>query len=104
MSETHLSLNVVSRGMSRRGALSLLLSGAGAGLLAACAPPVQAPTVAPATAVASGATVTSPSPGAAPSAVASAVAKPAAQPKSGGTLRLGSLDDLTSLDGHQPSP
>src|SRR5215207_6322588 len=89
--------------LNRRAALQLLLSGTGVALLSACtsAQAPAAPTVAPTAA---------PKPTQPPVQVAATptpAAKPqtsAAQPKSGGTLRLGMVGDVSTLDGHNTTP
>ncbi len=91
--------------LNRRLMLRWLVAGAGTTLLAACGAPSPAaqapaptaatkPTTAPATTVPPAATSTSAPAPAAPTAAS------AGQPRSGGRLRYGSLDDITSLDGH----
>src|SRR5579859_6774379 len=93
-------LNHPSR-LSRRSALTMLLSATGAGLLAACgpaAPPAAAPAAAP----------TQPAAAAKPAAAVSSVsAQPTAQPqtvKTGGTLRWGQVGDLVTIDAILWSP
>src|SRR5262245_36182689 len=84
-------------GVSRRHALRLVASGAGLALLAACSPagqPAPASTVPPAPPQSSGATPVATTP----------AAKPAAQPTRGGTLRLGIVGDLSTLDPNFPTP
>src|SRR5438094_3007410 len=81
--------------LSRRAALRLVLSGAGLALLAACTPP--APAAPPAVAT------TAPS-GPPAATVKSTTAPPAPQPKTGGTLRLGMVGDVSTLDGHNTTP
>jgi peptide/nickel transport system substrate-binding protein len=85
--------------LTRRNALRVIFTVAGGSLLAACAP--AAPT-APAP------TVTPPQPTSPPSATVGVAATPqpaaAAQPKSGGTLRLGMVGDVSTLDGHNTTP
>jgi peptide/nickel transport system substrate-binding protein len=71
--------------LTRRTALGLLLSSAGAGAIAACAP--AAPAASTPVSV-SGAVAATPG------------ARPAAAPKSGGTLRVAISADPASLDGH----
>ena len=71
--------------ISRRRALGWVLAGVGMGLLAACGP-IAAP-AAPATTTA-GSAQTGP-----------AATTAAGQPKSGGTLRMGMVGDLTQLEG-----
>jgi peptide/nickel transport system substrate-binding protein len=75
------------RPLTRRTALGLLLSSAGAGVIAACAP--AAPAASTPVSV-SGAGTVAATPG----------ARPAAAPKSGGTLRVAISADPASLDGH----
>ena len=73
--------------------LRFMASGAGLTLLAGCSPaspPAASSTVPPAAPAASGSTSTS--------------AKPATQPKTGGTLRLGIVGDLATLDPNFPTP
>ena len=93
-------LNHPSR-LSRRSALTMLLSATGAGLLAACgpaAPPAAAPAAAP----------TQPAAAAKPAAAVTSVsAQPTAQPqtvKTGGTLRWGQVGDLVTIDAILWSP
>jgi peptide/nickel transport system substrate-binding protein len=103
--------------LHRRSILRLLAGGAGLTLLAACGAPSPAspapqptPASAPPVATAAPASTTAaaplaPPPAPAPTSVsvaAAPTAPPAAagQPRSGGRLRYGSLDDITSLDGH----
>ncbi len=101
----------VSVTLSRRRALLVVASGLGSAVAAACgasvapaAPtnptsPAPTPTLATATATsapaaaAAGATLV-------PTAETTAVR---AAPKAGGTLRMGIVNDITSLDGHNPS-
>jgi peptide/nickel transport system substrate-binding protein len=99
--------------MDRRHALRLLASGASTALLAACTSAPAAPTPAPAapTAAPAAPTPASAAPTAAPqpAATVSAAPKPTAsqpqaQPKSGGTLRLGMVGDVSTLDGHNTTP
>jgi peptide/nickel transport system substrate-binding protein len=82
--------------IDRRGALRLLVSGAGLALLAACGPAPQPPPV------------STPAPPSAsptePSVQPTPAGGPAAQPKSGGTLRLGMVGDVSTLDGHNTTP
>jgi peptide/nickel transport system substrate-binding protein len=94
---------------SRRSAVRLLLSGAGLAILTACGQQAPAPG-APATLPPSGQAAPASKPaaaeskpaGAAPAAPAPAPAQPAAQPagqpKSGGTLRVGQVGDVATLD------
>ena len=79
--------------LTRRAALRLTLSSAGVAVLAACvaAPAAPAPT----------AQVASPTP---PATAQPQPKPPAAQPKSGGTLRLGMVGDISTLDGHNTTP
>jgi peptide/nickel transport system substrate-binding protein len=106
--------------LTRRNALNVILSVAGVSLLAACAP--AAPTAAPPTpappqptsAAAAAQPTTAPAPAGAaqptaaavPPATVSAATNPAApvQAKSGGTLRLGMVGDVSTLDGHNTTP
>ncbi|HET6317083.1 MAG TPA: ABC transporter substrate-binding protein, partial [Chloroflexota bacterium] len=105
--------------MDRRAALRLVLSGASTALLAACttapAAPTPAPTAAPAkptappaqaTAAPAQPTAASAQPTSPPATVAvAATAKPAAAPaRTGGTLRLGMVGDVSTLDGHNTTP
>jgi peptide/nickel transport system substrate-binding protein len=105
-------------GLTRRAAIRIVLSGAGTALLAACAPtspspvatptavaPPAKPTVAPTAAPAAAAAPVSAA--ATPTAAASTVAaKPAAAASSrtGGTLRVGTIGDIITLDGHNSNP
>jgi peptide/nickel transport system substrate-binding protein len=97
--------------IARRRMLSLLVSGAGMALVAACSPPAPAaaptavPPAAPAAAPGSGATPQAPAAAAAaPTASVAGVVMPApqaaGQAKSGGILRMGVVGDLPSLDGN----
>src|SRR5499427_8476225 len=82
--------------MDRRTALRLVVSGASTALLAACSASPATPTVAPANPTASQPAVTvepKPQP-----------TTTQAQPKSGGTLRLGMVGDVSTLDGHNTTP
>jgi peptide/nickel transport system substrate-binding protein len=94
-SETSPSIRV-----RRRVALGLIASTAVASLLAACSAPAPAnnptPPAAPATPAPAGA--------AARSTTVSAPATGGAQPKSGGTLQLGMIQDVTTLDAHNSTP
>src|SRR5688572_15648343 len=88
--------------ITRRTALHLLLSGGGAVLLSACTTPAPAaPTVAPTPAPAAKTAPTA-------AVVATVAPKPAAaaaaQPKTGGTLRLGMVGDVSTVDGHNTTP
>jgi peptide/nickel transport system substrate-binding protein len=110
----------VPASLSRRAALRLALSTASAALLAACggaatpAAPTSAPAAAPTTAPAAAApkpTTAPAAPAAAPTqpavaTVTSATPTPAAagQVKTGGTLRVGIVGDITGLDPFQWSP
>jgi len=76
--------------MTRRRALSVLATGAGAVLAAACAPGV------PATTSTAGAT----QPVASTPAVSAPATNPTSQPRTGGTLRSGVVGDPPSLEGH----
>ncbi|MBV9133159.1 MAG: ABC transporter substrate-binding protein [Chloroflexi bacterium] len=89
--------------MDRRLALRFLVGGGSAMLLAACTSAPVAPTAAPA----------NPTSAPQPAATVGAAAQPAdtakptgaqAQPKSGGTLRLGMVGDVSTLDGHNTTP
>ncbi|MBV8718520.1 MAG: ABC transporter substrate-binding protein [Chloroflexi bacterium] len=89
--------------MDRRLALRFLVGGGSAMLLAACTSAPVAPTAAPAN------PTSAPQPAATVGAAAqpAATAKPTAtqaQPKSGGTLRLGMVGDVSTLDGHNTTP
>jgi peptide/nickel transport system substrate-binding protein len=88
---------------NRREALRFLGSSAGLALLTACQPvaPV-APTAAPAPTIAPKPTAASVQVAATPTSAP----KPqsVAQPKSGGTLRLGMVGDVQTLDGHNTTP
>src|SRR5579864_238235 len=97
---------------TRRSALAVIFSGAGAAVLTACggaaAPPVatqapaaatQAPPAAPKPTLAATQAPAAPT-SAPPTATAVAAAKPATTPKSGGTLRFGQIGDLVNLDPH----
>jgi peptide/nickel transport system substrate-binding protein len=99
-------VSVGPRVVSRRFALRLLGSGAGLLAVTACGPGTPAPptatqapaaTSAPATVVPPAATVVSGNP-TATSAPPAAATTP--QPIRGGTLRIGTVGDLVSLDGH----
>ena len=89
--------------MDRRLALRFLVGGGSAMLLAACTSAPVAPTAAPA----------NPTSAPQPAATVGAAAQPAdtakptgaqAQPKSAGTLRLGMVGDVSTLDGHNTTP
>ncbi len=97
--------------LSRRGALGVLLSGAGVALLTACggaaapqaATPAPAkPTSAPAAPAATPAAPVTPAAATPPASAATpaAAAKPAVAPKSGGVLRFGQIGDLVNVDPH----
>jgi len=110
--------------MHRRAALRLFGSSAGLALLAACQPaapaaPTAAPLptkpAAPATGAAPTKPAAAPAPTTAPQPTVATVQvattptsapkpQPAAQPKSGGTLRLGMVGDVQTLDGHNTTP
>lgn len=103
--------------LSRRAALGFILSSASAALLAACggaatpAAPAQAPTSAPAAASKPTSAAAAPPTQPAPAAVATVtsatptpLASSATQVKTGGTLRVGIVGDITSLDPFQWSP
>src|SRR5438067_10831747 len=96
--ESGTAMGLSTRALSRRAALRLLVSGTGVALLAACAPisPASQPTSAPAPAP-TGASGTAPKPA---TTSAAAPAPAAGQPRSGGTLRVGLPQDLTTLEGH----
>src|SRR5438128_2532929 len=103
--------------ISRRTALGMLATAAGATLLAACgstaapsaspaassgpasAAPASSAGVASAKPVA-GSAVASAAPASASVAAGTAAAKPSLQPKSGGTLRASLIADVSTLDGH----
>src|SRR5580765_7728598 len=93
--------------LRRRDVLRLMAASAGT-LLAACGPasPSTAPTPTPAPAAnptptrAPAAAVSVAPTAAVPVTTATSPSKPVAQPRTGGRLRYGSLDDITSLDGH----
>jgi ABC-type transport system substrate-binding protein len=104
--------------IDRRTALRVLFAGAAIALQAACtaapAAPTPPPTAAPVPTAATGLTTapvkptgasaqpTTPPP---PTVTVAAAPKPtAAQPKSGGTLRLGMVGDVSTLDGHNTTP
>jgi peptide/nickel transport system substrate-binding protein len=95
--------SVGSARLSRRATLRLLLSGAGLAMLAACGQQAPAPapgapaTTAPASKPAGAAPTTAASQAAGSSAPAAAQ-QPAGQPKSGGTLRVGQVGDIATLD------
>ncbi|HEU0168325.1 MAG TPA: ABC transporter substrate-binding protein, partial [Chloroflexota bacterium] len=111
--------SALTGGVTRRSALRLFASLAGTAILAACggqaapAPPSAPPSsAAPASATASTAPATSaaaskPAASVAVSAPASAStgasSAASATPKLGGKVRYGSLDDITSIDGHVTS-
>jgi peptide/nickel transport system substrate-binding protein len=84
--------------ISRRAALRLVWSGAGLALLSACTPPAPAapPAVAP--------TVPSGPPAATVKSTTAPPATTVPQPKAGGTLRLGMVGDISTLDGHNTTP
>src|SRR5262245_16695163 len=96
------------RRISRRAALQRMTLGGGVMLLAACGQQAPAPgapaTAAPASKPADGkpadSTAAKPaeSKPAAAATTAPAAAKPAGQPKSGGTLRVGQVGDIATLD------
>ncbi|HEY3063833.1 MAG TPA: ABC transporter substrate-binding protein [Chloroflexota bacterium] len=115
--------------MNRRAALRVLGSSAGLALLTACQPAAPAAPTAPAattkpaaapapTTAAAAAAAPTPAPAAAaPKPTAASVqvaatqtaapkpaAAPAGQPKSGGTLRLGMVGDVSTVDGHNTTP
>jgi peptide/nickel transport system substrate-binding protein len=89
--------------LSRRRALTLVLTASAATLLSACGPtaPSAAPTTSPPKPAAGAPT---------PAAVVSGQSTPAPaasgaqQPKSGGTLRVGAIGDVANLDGHSWGP
>src|SRR5216684_5628499 len=88
--------------LSRRAALQLVLSTASAALLAACGSPVApaAPTAAPKPAAAQSTPAAPP----VPTVGLSAPTKTTQQPRLGGTLRVGMVGDITSLDPFVWSP
>jgi peptide/nickel transport system substrate-binding protein len=106
--------------VNRRVALRYVFSGTAVALLAACTPappapaPTPAPTAPPKPTAATAAPTTAPAPPtatpatqpkpAAPTATAQPAAQAAGQPKSGGTLRLGMVGDVSTLDGHNTTP
>jgi peptide/nickel transport system substrate-binding protein len=87
--------------IDRRTALRLVLSGAGTALLAACSTAPASPTPAPPRPTA--AQPTSPP---VATITAAAAPKPVAPTRtaSGGTLRLGMVGDVSTLDGHNTTP
>ena len=91
--------------IDRRTAIRVLLSGAGVALLTACTAAPASPTPVP-TIVPTKPTAAPPQPTPPPPTVAVATsAKPAAAAaKSGGTLRLGMVGDISTLDGHNTTP
>jgi peptide/nickel transport system substrate-binding protein len=109
--------------LERRGALRLLLSATGVALLAACtgAPPPATPVPAPTTPPAAAPTAAPTSPPPAPTAAATsrvaaapatqvvqptaaAAANATGQPRIDGSLRLGMVGDVSTLDGHNTTP
>jgi peptide/nickel transport system substrate-binding protein len=92
--------------LNRRLVLRWLVAGASTTLLAACGAPAPvaqapAPTTAPKPTSVPAPTVVATSAGApAPTSPSTASQSSDNQPRSGGRLRYGSLDDITSLDGH----
>ncbi|MBV8086530.1 MAG: ABC transporter substrate-binding protein [Chloroflexi bacterium] len=111
--------DVSTGGVSRRSALRLFASLAGAAILAACggqaspaatsAPPSSAAPASPSASTAAvasssaAAAASKPAASVAVSAPASSPAASAGAPKLGGNVRYGSLDDITSIDGHVTS-
>src|SRR5438309_9349971 len=84
-----------TRGVSRRTALQLLLSGSGLAVLTACGASPQ---------VGGGVAAPQPTSGGASVALAPAPATPAVQPKSGGTLRVALPTEIPNVDPHGNSP
>src|SRR5688572_14035969 len=94
--------------LSRRRALILVFNlSAAATLLSACGPtaPSAAPTTSPAKPAAAppAPAASAPTPAASAPTPASAAAS-AGQPKTGGTLRVGVIGDVATLDGHSWGP
>jgi peptide/nickel transport system substrate-binding protein len=99
---------------TRREALGAIAISAGATLDAACGvspaatqpPATQAPAPAatPTTSAATAVPAATVQPTAAPTQAAAAPTQPAPTPRSGGTLRVGILGDIVSLDPHQLTP
>jgi peptide/nickel transport system substrate-binding protein len=88
-----------SLSVTRRKALAVICSGAGALVLAACG------SASPTSSATNTAAPAAPSQSASQGARTSAVAAPAsAQPKAGGSLRLGRTDDLSKLEPHALAP
>jgi len=87
--------------LSRRRALTLVVTASAATLLSACGPtaPSAAPPTSPAKPVTAGAT-----PGASSAQPTLAAASSAEQPKTGGTLRISAIGDVANLDGHSWGP
>jgi ABC-type transport system substrate-binding protein len=88
--------------MDRRTALRVLLSGSTTALVAACNATPASPTAVPAEPTTAPVQPTLPPP--ATATVAAAPKPAAAQTKSGGTLRLGMVGDVSTLDGHNTTP
>ena len=88
-------MDLTGRGLSRRRALTLLITTMGAGVLAACAAPV--PSASPAAGAASSTPVS------ATTTISAAQAVPTAgatgeQPRPGGSLRVGAVGDVANID------
>ena len=108
--------------MNRRFALQAIMSGTVVALLGACTtapaappsaptaapkpttPPAPAPTTAAATSAPAAAPTAQPKPTAPATTAVQPTSAPAAQAKSGGTLRLGMVGDVSTLDGHNTTP
>jgi peptide/nickel transport system substrate-binding protein len=94
--------------LSRRHALTLVATASAATLLSACG--VSAPTAAPTTSPAKPAAAPTPASAAASTPASAAGPTPAAaaasagQPRTGGTLRVGAVGDVATLDGHSWGP
>ena len=92
--------------IDRRAAIRVLLSGAGVALLAACTAAPASPTPVP-TSVATKPDTAPPQPTSqppSPVAVVTATKPAGAAAKAGGTLRLGMVGDVSTLDGHNTTP
>src|SRR5215471_18401266 len=89
-----------SRPTTRREALRWLGLTAAGSLLAACAQPAPPSAPPPAAATQPAAAATS-APTAAPAPAATSPATAAGAPKPGGTLQVGMIGDLGTIDGHQ---
>src|SRR5262245_59855336 len=90
--------------INRRATLRFLLSGAGMALLAACSAAPAAPVAAPAQPTGGPAPAQPTSPPPATVTIAATPNPAAPQSKSGGTLRLGMVGDVSTLDGHNTTP